>query len=152
MRSQPVAQLLDNLGVSKSHSRPYVSNDNAYSESAFKTLKYQPAFPDRLASIEEARAFCRAFFGWYNQEHHHVGLALLTPTMVHYGQADAVLARRNETLACAYAAHPERFRRGVPVAATLPDAVWINAPLKNSGAPQPSESSAPRASSGQERG
>ena len=152
MRSQPVAQLLDNLGVSKSHSRPYVSNDNAYSESAFKTLKYQPAFPDRFASIEEARAFCRAFFGWYNQEHHHVGLALLTPSMVHYGQADAVLARRNETLACAYAAHPERFRRGVPVAATLPDAVWINAPLKNSGAPQPSESSAPRASSGQERG
>lgn len=128
MRSQPVAQLLDSLQVSKSHSRPYVCNDNPYSESAFKTLKYCPQFPDRFQSVEQARAFCRAFFDWYNQEHHHVGLALLTPSMVHHGQAEAVLARRQETLSAAYAAHPQRFRRGVLVPEALPEAVWINAP------------------------
>lgn len=129
MRSQPVASLLDNLGVTKSHSRPHVSDDNPYSESAFKTLKYCPQFPDRFGCIEEARAFCRGFFAWYNQEHHHVGLALLTPYIVHYGQAEAVISRRQETLAQAYASHPCRFRRGLPQHPRLPDAVWINAPL-----------------------
>ena len=92
-------------------------------------MKYRPAFPDRFASIEEARAFCVEFFSWYNQEHRHSGLALLTPSMVHHGQAASVIAARDATLAVAFALHPERFSRGLPVHARVPDAVWINAPL-----------------------
>ena len=129
MRSKPVALLLEDLGITKTHSRPHVSNDNPFSESAFKTLKYRPSFPARFASIEEARAFCVEFFGWYNQEHHHGGLALLTPSMVHHGQACSVIAARNATLAVAFALHPERFAKGLPVHAPVPDAVWINAPV-----------------------
>ena len=93
------------------------------------TLKYRPAFPARFASIEEARTFCVEFFGWYNQEHHHGGLALLTPSMVHHGQAPTVIAARNATLAVAFALHPERFSQGLPVHARVPDAVWINPPV-----------------------
>ena len=129
MRSKPVALLLEDLGITKTHSRPHVSNDNPFSESAFKTLKYRPSFPARFASIEEARAFCVEFFGWYNQEHHHGGLALLTPSMVHHGQASSVIAARNATLAVAFALHPERFAKGLPVHARVPDAVWINPPV-----------------------
>lgn len=129
MRSKPVALLLEDLGITKTHSRPHVSNDNPYSESAFKTLKYRPSFPARFVSLEQARAFCLEFFGWYNQEHHHGGLALLTPSMVHHGQASSVIAARNATLAVAFALHPERFAKGLPVHARVPDAVWINAPV-----------------------
>lgn len=95
-------------------------------------MKYRPSFPARFASIEEARAFCVEFFGWYNQEHHHGGLALLTPSMVHHGQATRVIAARNATLAVAFALHPERFSQGLPVHAGVPDAVWINAPVSTS--------------------
>ena len=119
MRSKPVALLLEDLGITKTHSRPHVSNDNPYSESAFKTLKYRPSFPARFAGLEEARAFCVEFFGWYNQEHHHGGLALLTPSVVHHGQASSVIAARNATLAVAFALHPERFAKGLPVHAPL---------------------------------
>jgi putative transposase len=129
MKSKPVAILLSGLGVTKSHSRPHVSNDNPYSESQFKTLKYRPAFPDRFGSIQDARSFCRSFFGWYNDEHHHAGLGLHTPADVHYGRADIVRKRRAEALAAAYAAHPERFIIKPPTPPAIPTAVWINAPL-----------------------
>jgi putative transposase len=128
MTSKPVAFLLADLGVTKTHSRPPVSNDNPYSESQFKTLKYSPAFPSRFASLAEARAFCRAFFVWYNTEHHHSGSGLLTPDGVHTGQAEAVHAARAQTLAVAYAAHPARFVRQAPVPPSLPRAAWINPP------------------------
>ena len=109
MISQPLATLLGGLGVIKSHSRPHVSNDNPFSEALFKTVKYRPAFPERFASIEHARTVLRAFFAWYNSEHHHEGLALLTPHVVHHGLADEVLKKRAGTLAIAFEAHPERF-------------------------------------------
>jgi len=128
MRSKPVALLLADLGVVKTHSRPHVSNDNPYSEAQFKTLKYCPAFPERFGSLEDARAFGHPFFSWYNDEHHHSGLGYLTPAMVHYGVAECVRAQRTIVLAAAYAAHPERFVRGVPLPAPLPTAVWINPP------------------------
>ena len=108
MRSQTVAQLLATLGITKSHSRPHVSDDNPFSESQFKTLKYRPEFPDRFASIEDGLDFCGKFFHWQNHEHHHWGLGLLTPVVVHFGQADAVLAARQAVLTAAHAAHPER--------------------------------------------
>ena len=130
MKSKPVALLLSDLGVAKTHSRPHVSNDNPFSESQFKTLKYRGAFPSRFASLEETRAFCQEFFAWYNQEHHHGGIALLTPVVVHYGKADAVIAARQETLEAAYALHPERFVRQLPRPQALPEAVWINPPEK----------------------
>jgi hypothetical protein len=110
MKSHDVAQLLATLGVTKSHSRPHVSNDNPFSESQFKTLKYRPEFPDRFGSLEDALAFGRRFFTWYNDEHYHSGIAMLTPAMVHYGTATTVLDQRQRTLDAAYAAHPERFR------------------------------------------
>lgn len=132
MTSKPVAFLLADLGVTKTHSRPHVSNDNPFSESQFKTLKYRPSFPARFASLEQARAFCCRFFQWYNVEHHHSGLACLTPQVVHFGQADHAIHARNQTLRAAYQAHSERFVRRPPVAATLPGAVWINPP-----APEP---------------
>ena len=129
MTSKPVAFLLADLGVTKTHSRPHTSNDNPFSESHFKTMKYRPDFPSRFASIEEGRAFCQAFFGWYNGQHRHSGIAMLTPEMVHYGRAEQVIAARAVVLAGAYAAHPERFVHQQPVPQTLSSAVWINPPL-----------------------
>ena len=128
MRSQSVAQLLATLGVTKSHSRPHVSNDNPFSESHFKTLKYRPEFPDRFDSQEHGLGFCRAFFPWYNDEHHHWGLGLLTPATVHFGHAPRLLDARQNTLTAAYMAHPERFVRREPQPLPLPTAVWINPP------------------------
>jgi putative transposase len=130
MKSKTVAQLLGDLGVTKSHSRPHVSNDNPFSEAQFKTLKYRPDFPGRFGSFEDGLALCRAFFDWYNLDHRHSGIGMLTPAMVHYGQADSVLASRQSVMAAAYAAHPERFVRGAPQVRHLPDAVWINPPVR----------------------
>ena len=128
MRSKPVAFLLADLGVTKTHSRPYVSDDNPYSESQFRTMKYRPEFPDRFGCIQDARAFGQRFFAWYNDEHRHSGLGLLTPAMVHFGDAPAVLARRQTVLDAAYQAHPERFVRKPPRPLPLPSEVWINKP------------------------
>jgi len=129
MKSKPVALLLSDLGVTKSHSRPYVSNDNPYSEAQFKTLKYRPEFPGRFGSLEDARAFCGEFFRWYNMDHYHSGLALMTPHDVHYGLAEKRRALRAEVLAEAYRSHPERFVRGLPRPAQIPQEVWINKPV-----------------------
>ena len=129
MKSKPVALLLADLGVTKTHSRPHVSNDNPYSEAAFKTLKYRPDFPDCFGQIEDARGFCRDFFRWYNHDHHHSGLAFLTPADVHFGRIDDVLDRRQRALDYAYAANPERFTRGRSIAKRPPTEVWINKPL-----------------------
>lgn len=128
MTSKPVALLLEDLAISKSHSRPHTSNDNPYSEAQFKTLKYRPNFPKRFDSIEQARAFCREFFPWYNDKHHHIGIGLLTPTMVHHGAAQQVTERRAAILADAYARHPERFVNGQPYPQPIPKNVWINRP------------------------
>ena len=128
MRSNPVAFLMADLGVAKTHSRPYVSNDNPYSESQFRTLKYRPGFPDRFGCIQDSRAFCEQFFTWYNDQHCHSGIALLTPAMVHFGQAPTVLGQRQLVLSAAYLAHPERFVRKAPAVAPLPEKVWINKP------------------------
>jgi len=128
MKSQTVAQLLAALGIIKSQSRPHVSNDNPFSESQFKTLKYRPEFPAHFASYDEARAFCVQFFAWYNDEHYHSGLRMLTPASVHHGQAGPILAQRGLTLQAAYAAHPERFVHGLPKPKALPETVWINPP------------------------
>lgn len=128
MRSQTVAQLMATLGITKSHSRPHVSDDNPFSESQFKTLKYRPEFPGRFASIEDGLDFCDKFFHWQNNEHHHWGLGLLTPATVHHGQAEAALAARQTVLTAAYAAHPERFVGQPPQPLTLPSKVWINPP------------------------
>jgi putative transposase len=134
MTSKPVAFLLADLGVTKTHSRPHVSNDNPFSEAQFKTLKYRPGFPDRFASIEEARTFCQDFFRWYNAEHRHAGIGLLSPEVVHYGQAQAAYDARAQVLATAYAAHPERFVRQAPRPPQLPTAAWINPPTPTSDA------------------
>jgi putative transposase len=128
MTSKPVAFLLADLGVTQSHSRPHVSNDNPYSEAQFKTLKYRPDFPARFPSIEAARAHCQAFFPWYNDKHHHGGLGLHTAADVHYGRAGAVQAARARVLSTAYLAHPERFVRKPPAPPKLPPASWINQP------------------------
>ncbi len=128
MTSKQVAFLLADLGVTKSHSRPSVSNDNPYSESQFKTMKYRPEFPDRFGSIEDARAFSQTFFPWYNTEHYHSGLGLLTPEDVHYGRAASIIEARKEALMAAYEKHPERFKGRIPKPMLLPDAVWINKP------------------------
>ena len=130
MRSKPVALLLADLGVTKTHSRPQVSNDNPFSEAQFRTLKYCPQFPDRFGSIEDGRAFCHTFFRWYNHDHQHSGLGFLPPAVVHVGQAAAVRAQRAVVLTAAYVAHPERFVNGPPHPAELPTAVWINPPVK----------------------
>jgi putative transposase len=130
MRSKPVALLLSDLGVTKTHSRPYTSNDNPYSEAQFKTLKYRPDFPERFGSLADARAWTQPFFQWYNHEHYHTGLNLMTPAMVHYGVAETIRGQRNQVLQVAFAAHPERFVRGVPVVPDLPRAVWINPPAE----------------------
>jgi len=128
MTSKPVALLLADLGVVKTHSRPHVSNDNPFSEAQFKTLKYRPDFPERFGSIEDARAHCRVFFPWYNTAHRHTGIGLLTAHDVHYGLADQRVAARTGVLAAAYAAHPERFVAGVPRPPARPTEVWINPP------------------------
>ena len=132
MRSKPVALLLADLGVVKTHSRPQVSNDNPFSEAQFRTLKYCPHFPERFGSIADGRAFGQEFFRWYNQDHRHSGLGFLTPATVHCGQAASVRAQRDRVLTAAYAAHPERFVNGRPHPADLPNAVWINPPVKKS--------------------
>jgi putative transposase len=132
MTSKPVAFLLADLGVTKTHSRPHVSNDNPYSESQFKTLKYRPGFPDRFASIEVARAVCQDFFRWYNAEHRHSGIGLLSPEVVHYGLAQHAYDARSQVLATAYAAHPARFVRQMPRPPQLPTAAWINPPQPTS--------------------
>jgi putative transposase len=128
MTSKPVAFMLADLGVTKTHSRPHVSNDNPFSESQFKTLKYRPEFPDCFGSIEGSRAFCHPFFSWYNLRHHHSGLGLLTPHDVHYGLAAERIASRAAVLAGAHAAHPERFIGGPPRPPELTKEVWINRP------------------------
>ena len=128
MTSKPVAFLMADLGVTKTHSRPYVSDDNPYSEAQFKTLKYRPNFPQRFGGYEDAREHCRVFFPWYNTEHRHSGLAMLTPHDVHYGLADRRLEDRAAVLAKAYAEHPERFPRGLPQPSPLQLEVWINKP------------------------
>lgn len=128
MISKPVALLLADLGVTKSHSRPHCSNDNPYSEAQFKTLKYRPEFPDRFGSLEDARSFCRRFFSWYNEVHRHSGIGYHTPADVHYGRAAQVRAGRGQVLADAYRDHPERFVRRAPQPPPLPAAAWINRP------------------------
>ena len=132
MKSTPVALLLADLGVTKTHSRPHVSTDKPFSEAQFKTLKYGPLFPERFGSIADGRAFGQSFFPWYNHEHRHSGLGFLTPAVVHFGQAAPVRAHRQQVLAAAYTAHPERFVNGPPRPADLPTAVWINPPVKKS--------------------
>ena len=128
MTSKPVAELLADLGIGRTHSRPHVSNDNPFSESAFKTLKYCPAFPDRFGSIADARVFCEQFFSYYNHEHRHSGIGLHTPASVHYGTAKEIRAKRAVTLDSAYAANPARFRHRRPTPPELPTAAWINKP------------------------
>ena len=128
MKSKSVHQLLSDLDVRASHSRPRVSNDNPFSEAGFKTMKYSPEFPARFTSLREAEAFCCDYFAWYNQRHYHTGIVLLTPAQVHYGEADRVLARRQATLDQAFAAHPERFGHRPPQVARLPETVFLNRP------------------------
>jgi putative transposase len=128
MTSKCTAQLLADLGVTRSLSRPQVSDDNPFSEAQFKTLKYHPGFPRRFTDINHATGHCRSFFPWYNTEHRHGGISMLTPHDVHHGQAPAVIAQRKRTLEAAWAAHPERFVRGIPKPSPLPEEVWINPP------------------------
>jgi putative transposase len=130
MTSLTVSQLYDRLGITQSHSRPYSSNDNPYSESQFKTMKYSAGFPERFGSIEESREFCGGFFGEYNNCMYHSGMARLTPEVVHYGKAHVVIEQRQAVLAQAYTEHPERFVKGMPKHKSAPDAVWINKPFE----------------------
>jgi putative transposase len=129
MTSKPVAFLLADLGVTKTHSRPYTSTDNPYSEAQFKTLKYRPDFPARFDSILHSRTWARTFFGWYNHEHRHSGIGLMTPATVHYGRTGQVMEQRARVMAAACAANPERFVHGSPQLPKLPTAVWINPPM-----------------------
>jgi putative transposase len=128
MTSKPVAFLLADLGVTRTHNRPYTSTDNPYSEAHFKTLKYRPGFPARFDSIEQARGFCREFFAHYNDEHRHSGIGLMTPAAVHHGRAQALHDDRQRALDAAYAATPERFVRQPPRPPALPTGAWINKP------------------------
>lgn len=128
MRSKPVAFMLADLGVTKTHNRPYTSNDNPFSESQFKTLKYCPEFPERFGSLQDARSFCQTFFAWYNNEHRHSGISMLTPSTAHHGLADITVSKRNEVLKVAFSKHPARFKYRQPFADPLPSAVWINKP------------------------
>ena len=128
MSSKPVAFLLEDLGVTKTHGRPHVSDDNPYSESQFRTPKYRPEFPDRFGCIQDSRAICQGFFRWYNEEHRHSGLTLLTPAMAHYGQTARILEQRQTVLDVAYRAHPERFVRRALKPLSVPTKVWINKP------------------------
>jgi putative transposase len=140
MASKPVAFLLADLGVTKTHSRPHVSNDNPYSESQFKTLKYRPEFPERFGCLEDARAFCAEFYRWYNTEHRHSGIAMHRPVDVHYGHATSVHDHRTQVLTGAYTAHPERFVRHRPVPLALPETAWINRPTPHQEPPAPTNS------------
>jgi putative transposase len=128
MKSKGVAELLVDMGVIKTHSRPHVSNDNPYSEAHFKTLKYCPQFPDRFGCIQDARAFCKDFFTWYNQEHRHTGIGLVTPEQVHYGMANQIYESRTEVLQSAFERSPLRFKGKMPKPPKLPQAAWINKP------------------------
>jgi putative transposase len=128
MRGKPVAFLLADMGITRSHSRPYTSTDNPYSEAHFKTLKYRPEFPERFDDIEHTRDFCRGFFHWYNHEHRHSGIGLMTPAAVHHGRAKELQSQRALVLAGAYTRNPERFVRRPPVPPQLPTAAWINKP------------------------
>ena len=132
MRSKSVAELLVDLEVTKSHSRPYVSDDNPFSEAQFKTFKYRPDFPPRFDYIEDARAHCQQFFPWYNDSHRHSGIGYMTPAAVHHGQAQDLFEQRAKTLDAAFAAHPKRFKRNCPQPPKLPVAAWINPPKKES--------------------
>ncbi len=131
MKSKAVALLLADLGVTKSHSRPYVSDDNPFSEAQFKTLKYRPDFPERFGCIQDAKTFCRDFFHWYNNVHYHSGLNWLTPSMVHDGRTDDIVQRRQWALDCARQRHPERFVNAPRRIAGPPDKVWINPPAES---------------------
>lgn len=131
MTSKPVAFLLADMGVTKTHSRPHVSNDNPYSEAQFKTLKYRPGFPGRFGSIQDARVFCQTFFDWYNHQHRHSGIAMMTPENVHCGRTDQIVAVRQRTLTNAYSRNPERFVRKQPMHEPMPKAVWINPPTQS---------------------
>ena len=128
MKSKGVAHLLVDLGVTKTHSRPHVSNDNPYSEAQFKTLKYCPQFPSQFGSIEDARVFCQDFFGYYNKNHHHSGIGLVTPEQLHYGLAQDIYDQRCIILENAFEKNPERFKGKKPLPPVLPDAAWINKP------------------------
>jgi len=131
MRSKLVAQLLADLGITKSHSRPYTSTDNPYSEAQFKTLKYHRSFPKSFGCIEDAQAFLRGFFAWYNRQHRHSGIGYVTPESLHTGQAHEIRQKRSAVLRAAYAKHPERFVRGVPQPPKIPAAAWINKPQED---------------------
>jgi putative transposase len=144
MTAKPVAFLLADLGVTKSHSRPHCSNDNPYSESQFRTMKYRPIFPERFGSYQDAHAFCGRFFRWYNDEHRHSGIGFHTPADVHYGRAELVRARRADVLSAAYAQHPERFVRKPPTPPALPTAVWINQPTEDTPTTQYSRRNLPQ--------
>ena len=134
MASKGVAMLLSDLGVTKSHSRPHTSNDNPFSEAQFKTLKYRPDFPDQFTSVEQARSFLQAFFRWYNEAHHHVGIALMTPASVHYGKAEGIASQRDEVLAKAFRDHPERFIQGLPRVQRPAATTYINQPADDQSA------------------
>jgi putative transposase len=136
MRSKPVAALLVDLDISKTHSRPHVSDDNPYSEAQFKTLKYRPDFPARFGSIEDARSHCQVFFRWYNTVHRHSGIGLMTPYTVHHGHADQLTEQRGATLMTAFADHPQRFKGLAPKPPAVPTAAWINPPKKETEAPE----------------
>jgi putative transposase len=131
MIARGTAELYSKLGLQQSLCRPYTSDDNPYSESQFKTLKYRPTFPDRFGSIEGALVFLRIFFHWYNHEHYHSGICWLTPETVHYHRAETALAKRHQTVMKAYEDHPERFLQGPPKLVKLPESVWINKPFQN---------------------
>jgi putative transposase len=134
MTSKPVAMLLADLGITKTHSRPHVSDDNPFSEAHFKTMKYRPDFPERFGEIEDSRGYSRDFFGWYNDEHHHAGIGMLTPADVHHGLVELRVAERQAALDIAFASHPERFPHGRPIAQRPPREVWINKPRQPPGA------------------
>lgn len=159
MRSKTVALLLSDLGVTKTHSRPYTSTDNPFSEAQFKTMKYRPEFPDRFGCIQHSRNFCGPFFDWYNHHHRHGSLGLLTPYDVHYDLAEQRLAERARVLQDAFATHPERFPNGVPTPAALPESVWINKPKEcgceseeeSNGGIQPSQAEDPTSKPGENR-
>lgn len=141
MIAKSMTMLMSDLGVNKSHSRPHVSDDNPYSEAQFRTLKYSPGYPDRFGSLPDARQWSQGFFTWYNQEHHHTSLNLLTPADVHYGRAEEKLVQRQVVLQRAYTAHPERFVNGPPIMPKLATAVWINPPGATCGAADSAKSS-----------
>jgi putative transposase len=143
MASKPVAFLLADLGVTKTHSRPHTSNDNPFSESHFRTLKYRPDFPDTFGSIADARAFCQRFFAWYNTEHYHSGIGWHHPIDIHYGHAEAVQEARADVLAAAYHRNPERFVRKHPEPAALPGPAWINRPPQQDNTEQQTHSKIP---------